>query len=272
VTAGPGGATATCACKPPRIGPPASTSTTLATAAKQAYRLIPPEVATIDDGAVPAIGEERVGWPDRRDTRFRDGTQLVSDGDGAALCVPDQTLGPDPVVRVETRTFTISTVHTGRVVNLHRCEARPRLPERRLRSSPVKSRTATCFCGCGLGWLVGAERWLDSTNEHGWHVTDALSSLEADLGREDMVELRDADTERFLVAGHEFRDGQEHAMHRSRRSGVYDLAGVRAWLREAEYRRTVLDEVRDRMPLPESARTALAEVRMARWTEPWIER
>ena len=53
-------ATATCACKPPRIGPPASTSTTLATAAKQAYRLIPPEVATIDDGAVPEIGDEQV--------------------------------------------------------------------------------------------------------------------------------------------------------------------------------------------------------------------
>ena len=35
VTAGPGGATATCACKPPRIGPSASTSTTLATAAKE---------------------------------------------------------------------------------------------------------------------------------------------------------------------------------------------------------------------------------------------
>jgi hypothetical protein len=46
-------ATVTCVCKPPRIGPPANTSTTLATAAKQAYRLIPPEVATVDDGAVP---------------------------------------------------------------------------------------------------------------------------------------------------------------------------------------------------------------------------
>ncbi len=63
-------ATATCACKPPRIGPPASTSTTLATAAKQAYRLIPPEVATIDDGAVPEIGDEQVAWDGGQYTCF----------------------------------------------------------------------------------------------------------------------------------------------------------------------------------------------------------
>ena len=46
------------ACKSPRIGLPASTSAAPATAAKQAYRLIPPEVAAIDDGAVLEIGEE----------------------------------------------------------------------------------------------------------------------------------------------------------------------------------------------------------------------
>ena len=32
-------------------------------------RLIPPEVATIDDGAVPEIGEERVSFDFGRETR-----------------------------------------------------------------------------------------------------------------------------------------------------------------------------------------------------------
>ena len=78
VTAGPGGATARCAGRSPRIGLPASTSTTLATAAKQAYRLIPPEVATIDDGAVPEIGEMRDGRVYGAETCIRVGARTRS--------------------------------------------------------------------------------------------------------------------------------------------------------------------------------------------------
>ena len=52
-------ATATCACKPPRIGLPASTSTTLATAAKQGHSTLRPEAPTIDGAAVPEIGDEQ---------------------------------------------------------------------------------------------------------------------------------------------------------------------------------------------------------------------
>lgn len=51
------GATATCACKLPRIGPPASTSMTLVTAAMQARWPMPPAARAVSDAERPEIGD-----------------------------------------------------------------------------------------------------------------------------------------------------------------------------------------------------------------------
>ena len=62
--AGPGERSATretgsCACRSPRIGPPASTSATPATSTKQARSAVPPDGRTLDDTAMPKFGDEQ---------------------------------------------------------------------------------------------------------------------------------------------------------------------------------------------------------------------
>ena len=72
------GATATCACKPPRIGPPASTSTTLATAAKQARRSITTEGPTVEDAAMRATGEQQGASRDADEPCIRDSSGTMA--------------------------------------------------------------------------------------------------------------------------------------------------------------------------------------------------
>ena len=60
--------TATCACKSPRIGQPASTSATPAASAKQARAPIPPHGRKVDDAAMPEFGDKRVSGDFARET------------------------------------------------------------------------------------------------------------------------------------------------------------------------------------------------------------
>ena len=59
---------AVCACKTPRIAPPASTSATPAASAKQARAPIPAHGREVDDAAMPEFGESRVSAKEWRET------------------------------------------------------------------------------------------------------------------------------------------------------------------------------------------------------------
>ena len=115
------GATATCACKPPRIGPPASTSTTLATAAKQARWPMPPAARAVSDAESPEFGETQVSCARRRlDLHSLDGATSAQVGEPA---VESKAVDPD---------------HEGlsRAAAANRLSELPRLSRRRGRLSP----------------------------------------------------------------------------------------------------------------------------------------
>jgi hypothetical protein len=63
VAAASRGATASCACKPPRIGPPASTSTTLATTAKRVGGQVAHDARVAGEATSCASGDKRVRGP-----------------------------------------------------------------------------------------------------------------------------------------------------------------------------------------------------------------
>ena len=104
------------ACKSPRIGLPASTSAAPATAAKQAYRLIPPEVATIDDGAVPEIGDKEGARVRGQQTsrRIRAGPRMGPVRTGCAYSQMRKSRGVGPISDRNRRPTTRSASQEAR--------------------------------------------------------------------------------------------------------------------------------------------------------------